>query len=309
MNFAEKLKAKAKETGQKVVQGKEASAKPKVEAKKAGSLKALGAQLKKAKKSEVKRGEIETEFTAGAVPTWSFSTLKKYENCPWAVKLGKVDRIPSESGEAAQRGSEIHDGCEAYVRGLRDDLPADGRTKFDIFADDFVDLKQKFRDGVVQLEEDWGIRKDWSPCDWDDPELWGKAKLDVFVRENEETCVIIDHKTGRKFGNEMKHADQGLSYALHTMHRYPEINIFKVEFWYLDEGEKMIRTFSRAQLKMLLIRAHNRAKKMTTATDFMPNANPHTCMFCEYGCNTNKAGKPYGNGACSYDAYKGTEDV
>ena len=341
MDFAAKLKAKANETGQTTVQGASKKAPDAVKAtdkmslasvlsaraketdqksvkpipsgpapKKAGDLNALSNALKQAKKTrEDERGTMSVDFPTAAVRAWSFSTLKKFENCQWAVKLGKVDKIPQESGEAAVRGTAIHDGCEAWVRGEIADLPADPRTKFDQFAADFAALRDDFRNGKVEMEENWGIRKDWSPCTWQDDELWGRAKLDAFVTENEHSCRIIDYKTGQKFGNEMKHADQGLSYALHTMYRFPDMDTFRVEFWYLDDGTKMVRTFNRRQLSMLILRYHNRAKKLTTTKDFIPSANAHTCRFCEYGCNTNKEGKPYGNGACGFDHYRGRDDV
>jgi len=336
MNFAEKLKAKALETGQKSIEkevvvvdkaankeglaamlGARAKATnqqsvvtqaPTTTIKKAGDLNALSNALKQAKETrEEVRGAMVIDFPTAAVRAWSFSTLKKFENCQWAVKLGKVDKIYVESGEAAQRGTKVHDGCEEWVRGNIAELPADPRTKFDQLSDDFKTLREEFRAGKVTMEENWGIRKDWSPCEWDDKELWGRAKLDAFVLENEHSCRIIDHKTGRKFGNEMKHADQGLSYALHAMYRYPELDIFRVEFWYIDEGVKMIRTFNRRQLGMLILRMHNRAKKLTTTKDFIPSANAHTCRFCEYGCNKNKEGKAYGNGACGFDHYRGLD--
>lgn len=337
MSFAETLKAKAKESGQKTIQGE--SLKPEKAQSKEGLAAALGARAKASKQAapitqapkskaadkpknlkgladtlknakqtrEDVRGEMVVDFPTAAVKAWSFSTLKKFENCQWAVKLGKVDKIYVESGEAAQRGSVIHDGCENWVRGNVDELPADPRTKFDAFSTDFSQLRDAFREGKVTLEEKWGIRQDWSPCDWSDDELWGRAALDAFVHENENSCRIIDYKTGQKFGNEMKHADQGLCYALHAMHRFPELDTYKVEFWYLDDGTKMVRTFNRRQLNMLLLRYHNRGKKLTTTTDFIPCANAHTCRFCEYGSNTNREGKAYGNGACGFDHYRGLD--
>lgn len=306
-SFAARLGAVAKATKQKAVSTPPPSAPPVGKSK---DLKSLADSLKKAKETrDNERGAMVVDFPVAAVKAWSFSTLKKFENCQWAVKLGKVDKIYVESGEAAQRGTLIHDGCEAWVRGKIPELPADGRTKFDAFSADFAQLREDFRAGKVSLEDDWGIRKDWSPCDWDDEELWGRAKLDGFVMENENSCVIIDYKTGKKFGNEMKHADQGLSYALHAMHRYPELDVFKVEFWYIDEGVKMIRSFNRRQLSMLLLRYHNRAVKLTTTRDFIPSANAHTCRFCEYGCNTNRDGVAYGNGACGFDHYRGLDEA
>ncbi|MGR5253609.1 PD-(D/E)XK nuclease family protein [Vibrio astriarenae] len=240
----------------------------------------------------------------GLIATWSFSTLKNYESCPLMVKYAKVDKIPQPESEAANRGSAIHDECELFVRGQVDEIKGDKKTKLQSFADDFDELRRLFAEGKVQCEENWGIRFDWSPCEWSDDELWGRGKLDAFVTETDTCCRIIDYKTGRKFGNELKHGDQGLSYALHAMHRYPDLDVFTVEFWYLDQGEKMVRQFKRKQLALLLARYHKRAVQMTTEVKFAPKSNPNSCRFCSYGCNRSKAGVQYGNGHCTHDYYR-----
>ncbi|GEM_PF-750731 len=307
MDLKAVLNKKAADTGQKAVEGVLV---PAAVAPKAKSMKDLTASLNKAKEKDPAKGEVDVHFEVGPVPTWSFSGLKSHENCKQYTFLNKVEKIPQESGPAASRGSEIHDACELWVRGQRGDLPADNKTKFDAFSDQFVQLKKDFRDGKVSLEDKWGIRKDWSPCEWSDDEIWGKAALDGFVMENEHSCRIIDYKTGQKFGNEMKHADQGLCYALHAMHRYPDLDIFQVEFWYLDQGVTTVRMFNRRQLNILLPRYHSRGQQMTmTPPDgFTASANLHSCRFCSYGSNKNAKGKPYGNGACDSDIYKTLEE-
>lgn len=360
MDFASALGQAAKKSGMTETQGVSAESTSRGSVK-AETTESFGALLGAAKsKAPVAPTATVASITGqripvaldelGDVPRWSFSTLKEFETCQYAVKLKKVDKIPSESGPAAERGSLIHDGCEQWVRFEREDFPADAKTKFEYFTDRFEGLREAYREGRVLMEENWGIRKDWSPCEWDDDELWGRAKLDVFVLQtsvlskdasgyvafNESgelilkdgrkkprlwddmsieersnysvTCLIIDYKTGRKFGNEMKHSDQGLSYALHAMYRFPDINAFEIEFWYIDQADKLSRLFNRRQLLLLLNMYNTRALKLTSCTNFMPSPNAHTCVYCSYGSNRNKAGAKYGNGACQYDHYRGMGD-
>ncbi|MCL1142950.1 PD-(D/E)XK nuclease family protein [Shewanella gaetbuli] len=366
MNFASQLQA-AKEKDDTAKGG--AIQKAEVKGVEAKSTTAFAATLKAANSAEAKlppklptlpnkqEVEIGEDMELGPVDNWSFSALKTFENCQWAIKLQRVDKIPQQDGEAAVRGSLIHDGCEEWVRFNREHLPADNKTKFEVFNTEFERLRQSFREHRLLMEENWGIRQDWSPCNWNpkkpeenDPELWGKAKLDAFeivatplhkdddgqvvfgednklylhrgddvlewdsldLEERQRyslTAKIIDYKTGRKFKNEMKHRDQGLSYALHAMHRYPDINTFHVEFWYLDQGEKMQMLFNRRQLVILLRMYHNRAMKMTTCKDFMPNPNAFSCQYCPYGANVNRKGVAYGVGVCEYDHYRGIDDA
>ena len=283
MSFANVLKSRAEATGQKEIIAE------KVVAEKAEDKGAFAAALQKRKVVQ-DPNKIETEFETGSVPVWSFSTLKDYEQCPYRVYLAKIEKKPQKQSDAASRGETIHQMAEDFVRTEGGEVPKE-LAKFDIA---FRELQQLHADGKVIMEENWGIRKDWSPCEWKDPDIWGRAKLDVFVRESETAAKIIDHKTGKKFGNELKHGDQGMSYALYAFHRYPEIDTFKVEFWYLDQAETLERLFTRRHLGILLPRYHKRARDMTSAKTFPAKPNCNNCRWCAYG-----HGK-FGTGDCEF---------
>lgn len=236
----------------------------------------------------------------GQVPKWSFSALKMFENCPKSAEFRYVEGRKDEQGEAAKRGEMIHDGCQEYVEGGRDDLPFDNRTKMDAFVKDFDELRELHKSGVVLCEQDWYFDRDWAPCEKD--ERWGIAKLDAFVDQG-NSCRIIDYKTGRKFGNEMKHSDQGLCYAITAYFRFPEKDFFQVEFWYLDQADRMVRSFTRQQLAVLISRYERRALLFTTATTFPAKPNANACRFCPYTNNKSSKGEAYGDSSCPSDYY------
>lgn len=261
---------------------------------------ALASALKEPEPEPVK---VVTHDELGLIGKWSFSSLMNFEKCPYISKLQYVDRVKQKDSEAADRGSAVHDMCEDYVRGNIPELVGDRKTKLEPLQAKFTALKAAFDEGRVTCEENWGIRLDWTPCTWKDKDLWGRAKLDAFERRG-TTGVVIDYKTGRRFGNELKHGDQGLSYALYAFYKFHKLDEFIVEFWYLDHGEYSSRTFTRKQLALLHPRMHKRALAMTTAESFPPKSNCESCRFCPYGHNTNKQGVPYGVGVCSFDHYK-----
>lgn len=305
MNFKDILSANAQKQGHETIQ---------LETKKvdkSADKNSFAANLKAAKaKVEVKEikpdpMEIITTTELGAVPKWSFSALKNYEECPHRLERQRIMRDPQERGDAAKRGEEVHDALEKWIKGEREDLPTDRKLKLESFEGRLYSLRDAFNDGIATTEQKWYIGRDWSPVD--KAEQWGVMILDYFIRDSETSCVIGDFKTGRKFGNEMKHSDQGLAYALCAYHRFPEIDSFKIEFLYLDEGAKMERNLSRRQLEVLLPRYHNRALAMTTAKTFPAKSNANSCRFCAYGNNKNKQGKPYGTGTCPSDYYKGND--
>ena len=227
---------------------------------------------------------LDVDFQTGPVAKWSFTALKNYEECAHRTKLRYVDKIIVESGEAASRGSKIHDLAEKFTRSEISELP----KELSKFQESMEWLRDQFSEGNVEVEEDWGITKDWTPCTWQSKDLWGRIKLDAFVRETEESAMVIDHKTGRKFGNEFKHNEQGMVYAIAAFERYPEINHITTEFWYLDHGEKLTKRYTRSHAEILKQRVHRRAVMMTTATDFPPNPSKQACKWCDYGEGKNK---------------------
>lgn len=224
--------------------------------------------------------EIDTTFEVGPIKNWSFSSLSTFEQCPKRLAFKRIDRIEEPSSEAAERGSQIHNQAERYVRGELGDDPPLPLMKFE---QGFRTLKSAFEKGIVHCEEEWGFAKDWSAVEWGDPDCWHIGKLDCFVKNDDGSALIVDYKTGRKYGNELKHGEQGLTYAIAAFMRYPELDFIKVEFWYLDKGEKLTRQYTRQQALVLQPQLHQRAKKMTTCTSFEPTPSANACRFCHYG--------------------------
>ena len=114
-------------------------------------------------------------------------------------------------------------------------------------------------------------------------------KLDAFVHTTPTTARVIDFKTGKRYGNEVKHTEQGQIYQLATFLRFPELEHITVEFWYTDLGEKDIKQYTRAQGAAYFDKYNNRLSAMTDCTDFPPNPNAFSCKWC-----------PYKGNACEY---------
>ena len=226
--------------------------------------------------------EIEFDAQGGPVKAWSASALDIFEKCRYHTYLKRVKRIAEPSGEAADRGSMIHDLAEHYVDGSLGELP----EQLEKFEKAFKSLREQYIAGKVELEEDWGFDINWQPCGWMDKKVWARIKLDVFVHEDETSAKVIDHKTGRKFGNEIKHNQQAMIYAIAAFMRYPDLEYIETEFWYLDKGEYLRNHYTRKQLPILMPRLEKRAIAMTCCTDFPPKPSATACKWCHY----NKSG-------------------
>lgn len=320
MNPKDALKARAKETNRQVVTTKLTDNPDKVD-NKTDAINALKKHKEASEESRKKQSEAlrqslrhrSTQVTTldittpvdGLIKKFSMSALDKYTTCPQQLKFGRIDKVKTPQSKAAKRGNDIHDICEEYVRGERDKLQGDKQTRMDHFHIHFNKLRKLFEQRKVQTERDWFVRRDWSPCTKKDPNWWGQFKLDAFVRESDTSCRIIDYKTGRPYP--VKHGQQGLGYASAAFYKYPEIESFTVEFWYLDQAEMTVRNFNRSMIEKLHVNINQRAVQMTTDKELKPTPNANSCRFCPYGSNTNKMGEPYGIGYCESDYYKGYE--
>jgi hypothetical protein len=224
--------------------------------------------------------EMRSPDQLGPVKVWSFSTLKDFESCKYRTYLSKVEKMPHPTGnmQAADRGNRVHDAAEEFVTGKTDVLI----KELEKFETSLNRLKEEFLQGIVECEQNWGFTAEWDTVSWRDDSLWCRMKLDVLLFDGEDSAYVIDYKTGKKFGNEIKHTDQGLSYAIGTIMRYPQIQTVQVEFWYTDQGETLKKLFTRSQLMLLVPHLEERAHKMTSCTSFEPSPSVHTCKWCPH---------------------------
>lgn len=218
------------------------------------------------------------------ISSWSHSRLADFEQCRHRAKLKYVDRIPEperplppgKTEHANDRGTRVHEALEAYVRGDTDAPPIEARA----FAGELARMREMHAEGRVSLEGEWGMDRAWEPCDW--KTAWLRLKLDALPFLSVHEAVAIDYKTGRKFGNEIKHAEQTTLYALCAFLRYPELEIVHTELWYLDQDDLTHQRFTRDQALRFKKNFDNRGNKITTCLEFPPNPNKFSCRWCPF---------------------------
>jgi hypothetical protein len=231
---------------------------------------------------------------AQRIKAWSYSRLGDFEACKLRARLKYVDRIPEparplppgKTEHANDRGTRIHEAAELFVKGGVELIP-----ELEPFMDELVALRGLYAEGKVSLEGEWAIDKEWNPVAWGSSDAWARIKLDAFVRLSKTHAVVIDYKTGKKWGNEIKHAEQTQLYQLAAFLRYPELEVIDVELWYTDQDDISHMKFTRAQGMRFFRNFNERGIAMTSAEEFPPNPNIHSCKWCPYG--------PRGTGDCT----------
>ena len=218
--------------------------------------------------------------------SWSFSKLGDFQKCKRYYELKHELKTPEPERQlkpgqlehANDRGSRIHDSCELYVRGHSDDLAPEAEKYFGCQLDF---LRVLYSEGIVELEGNWGMSSEWEIVEWD--KAWLRLKLDVLVHLDDHTAVIIDYKTGSKWGNEVKHDQQLQLYAFVTFMRFPLLETIDAQLWYIDKGETTAKTFTRAQCLRNRRTFEKQGNDIVTCTKWPANPNKFSCQWCLYG--------------------------
>lgn len=240
--------------------------------------------------------------TEGRIETWSFNRLEDWTKCEYMalLKYGFKEAEPQEkkNSDALVRGREHHDALYAFVRGelAREDLPKDLLKHIDKF--DWDAARERYAAAPIDfvLEEEWAWDREWQPCEWMGATVWGRAKVDRAEWLDPEHTAIecVDYKTGKKFGNEVKHALQMQCYAVILFMRFPTLQSVKIWLQYTDEGKETKRSYTREQAQLFLKIFNERAGKMTDALKHRPKPSSINCAYCSYGPNNG------GSGVCEY---------
>ena len=210
------------------------------------------------------------------ITSWSPSRWQVFEQCKYRAKLQWLDKIADNTPRPnADRGTQIHQEAEDYVTGK---APFTHNLRF--FEADFIALRAHHAAGRVICEEEWGFDREWRVAEW--KSAWLRLKCDAVAHLDATHIAVIDYKTGKRFGNEIKHAEQLQLYALCCLLRYPECEQVTCELWYIDQNELASFTMKRKQLDRYLRLFDERGRKLTQETEFKPNPNIHSCKYCPY---------------------------
>lgn len=233
----------------------------------------------------------------GPIRAWSHSRLVDFEQCKFRVKLKVVDRIkepprplpPGKTEHANDRGTRIHQAAEMYIRGGVELI-----SELRWFAAEFEQVRALQAAGKVSLEGEWAFSRDWRPVAWMSSDCWLRVKCDLVVFASDEEAVVVDYKSGKRYGNEVKHGEQMRLYQLGAFVKYPKLKRVTVELWYTDLDELYDQSFTREQGLQFALGYEQKGDMITECEDFPPNPNAFSCKWCPF-----KPAHLGGTGHCS----------
>lgn len=219
----------------------------------------------------------------GLVPAWSYSTKGNYDTCPYMLKHRFVYRTKKKEQPPDSpliRGLDLHKKAEEFIK-LDSTLP----TEFTGLENYFNRLKIDAYEAGYEAEEPLGFDNNWGPTGWYDKDVWLRTSFDLQIDMTGDSTHIIDYKTGKKDGNEIKHLLQGQLYAVSAVARNPKIESVLVDFPYLDHDKVTSKLWKRKSLDKVKEAWHDIGIKITSDTELKPTPSKWGCRFCDYEQN------------------------
>lgn len=163
--------------------------------------------------------------------TWSYSSIKTFEQCPKKYYHLKVARdVKDEGSEATAYGSLVHKAAEEYIRD-NVDVP----TKFNFIVPVLNILRGIPGDKHCELE--LGVAydgADYTPTGFLSDNVWWRGIADLLI-VNKNNGYLVDYKTGKN----AKYADTKqldvLAAAVFT--HFPEVTTIKSALIYLASND------------------------------------------------------------------------
>lgn len=228
-------------------------------------------------------GIIQDEHPAaptGRIPAWSYSSLKDLAACPYRLYLAKIKRHKkADKSPVLQRGIEVHEMCEQYIKGLVLEWP----TEFKDWENEFEELRGLFSEQKAYPECELAFTQDWEATAWFGDDTWARFKADCIVQENETSYRLIDFKTGKKFGNEFSHSQQLQYYAAGLSMAFPSAEFIQAEMWYLDQPKtpKLNKSYTREEVTLFLPKITERGLGLTERETWQATPSDQSCRWCD----------------------------
>lgn len=199
----------------------------------------------------------------------SYSGIKTYEGCPAAFKFSRIDKLPSPSGPAAERGSMLHGQIEEVLKG---GLP--------FLHDDIAHLLPQLNELKAfgaKPEHEFAINREWQPVKFKADDVMLRGIIDVWVK-NGSRAIISDWKSGKK----RDYSDQVKVYATVQFATEPDVEEIQPVIDFIDlkksETYPIIRRDDFPKMKAEL---QGRIDAIESDKIFAPNPS-QGCRWCAY---------------------------
>lgn len=213
---------------------------------------------------------------SGPLTSWSYSRWDKHHDCPLQFKLEVIDgrKDPeSENRPAFINGRKVHKALADFL------VDPDPNAIPPVEANKQLPLALQLRqfDNKV-IEQQWGYTRQWTATGWFSGDTWLRSVLDVGVLYDDNTCEIVDWKTGKPRGT---HEEQMELFAVSVMVRFPVVTHVTTRLAYTDFVHTEFGEYPRTDLELMIQKWEDRVRPMFEDTTYLPRPGEH-CKFCPF---------------------------
>jgi hypothetical protein len=199
----------------------------------------------------------------------SYSGIKTYEACPAAFKFSRIDRLPSPSGPAAERGSMLHGQIEKVLLGELPFLHKD-------IAHLLPQLNELKAEGAIP-EHEFAINRNWEPVKFKADDVMLRGIIDVWV-PRPPRAIISDWKSGKK----RDYSDQVEVYATVQFAVEPTIDEIQPVIDFIDLKKSVTYPIvKRDNFPEMKVKLQGRIDAIESDKIFAPNPS-QGCRWCAY---------------------------
>lgn len=167
--------------------------------------------------------------------TWSFSSLKEFQNCPkkyYEIRVAK--NYVSGDTEATIYGKEVHKALEDYVRDGKE--LAENYLRYKDAADSLKNIP-----GIKYCEHEMALDRNKQPCAFDDENRWVRGIVDLLIVDG-DFAFIVDYKTGSHRYPDTK---QLRLMALMTFAHFPVVKKIKSALLFVKSNHFITEEYDR----------------------------------------------------------------
>jgi len=204
--------------------------------------------------------------------TWSYSSLKQYQNCPkqyYEVTVAKNFFQPPS--KEMIYGNEVHHALELYVKEGKE-LPKNYQ-RYKEQVDVLVEIP-----GEKLTEHRMALTKEKTPCTFGAKERWVRGIADLLILDGDH-AFIIDYKTG---GTKYPDPKQLRLMSLMTFAHFPEVKKVKAGLLFVAHNYFIPEEYKREDIDKswgLFTGVLTRLDNSFDTNTWQPNPTP-LCKFC-----------------------------
>jgi len=217
-----------------------------------------------------------------AVFTWSYSSLKEYQNCPKKYhEIRVLKNYTIKETEQMRYGTEVHKALEDYVR---DGVElAKNYQRFKPFVDKLISIP-----GEKYCEYEMALTYNREPCDFKSEDRWVRGIADLVIVDG-DYAFIIDYKTG---SNKYPDPKQLRLMALMLFTYFPDVKKIKAGLLFVMHNSFISEEYHRKDMDKSWAMFEQPLKRLETSYDnnkWQANPTP-LCKWCPVeSCEFNRS--------------------